>query len=278
MNEIICCNCINIMSEIDEDSIHLVITSPPYEDRRIYDSKNSGFMSQRDFELISKYIYKVLVPGGVLVWVISDKTSNFCESLNSFRQAIYFVDKIGFNLVDTMIYKKRNYIPGCNIHRKYSDVFEYMFIFSKGRPRVFNPLLENKSSVRNNKTSFRNKDGSIRVRNVEKYINSDLKLRTNVWEYLIGPFADKNMIKFKHPATFPDRLVEDHILTWTNEGDIVLDPMAGSGTVPFISKKLNRKYIGIDISENYCNIARDRINGKIVYSNNKKHGKVAGLG
>lgn len=251
------CNCIEGMQQFNDDIIDLTVTSPPYDNLRQYDG-NINFCN--DFKKIAMELYRVTKKGGILVWVVGDETKDFCESLSSFKQAIYFVEKCGFNLLDTMIYKKKSYPPAYPNLRRYANVFEYMFVFCKGKPNVFNELKENKlmSSICNTPSicSFRQKNGDLNKVRVNS--SNKLKSKTNVWEYLVGNH-DEDKEKFKHPATFPNKLAEEHILTWTNKGDIVFDPMCGSGTTLFMAKKLKRHYIGFDIVQEYIDIANKRI-------------------
>jgi DNA modification methylase len=238
-------DCLEVMKDIPDKSVDMVLTSPPYDNLRDY--KGYTF----NFEGIAKEIYRVLKDGGVVVWVVGDETRKFCESLSSFKQAIYF-NKIGFNLLDTMIYYKQNYAPAYPTLRRYANQFEYMFIFSKGKPKTFNPIQKEKVRMASGMSSFSKKDGS----KIVKYVDRNTRLTkdaSNVWEY---PSSSKNQ---NHPAVFPDKLAEDHILSWSNEGDTILDPMAGSGTTLKMAKKNNRNYIGIEISHEYIPIIKARL-------------------
>ncbi len=249
MNKIICGDALHKLKELEDESVDLTVTSPPYDNLRTY----NGYTF--DFEGIAKELYRVTKQGGVVVWVVGDETKNFCESLSSFKQAIYF-NKIGFNLLDTMIYYKQNYAPAYPTLRRYANQFEYMFVFSKGKPKTFNPIQLKKVENRNGMSGFRQKDGSV-IKKIVK-TNGNLKDTSNVWSMPVG---FKNL---GHPAVFPEKLAEDHILSWSNEGDIVLDPMCGSGTTCKMAKLNNRKYIGIEISEEYIKIAEARINNVVV--------------
>lgn len=247
-------NCLLTMSKMQDDFIDLIITSPPYDNLRDY----KGYVF--DFEKIAKELYRVVKVGGILIWIVVDETKKFCESLTSFKQALYFVENCKFNLLDTMIYKKKSYAPAYPTLRRYVSVFEYMFIFSKGRPKTFNPLREDKqeSSIAGLVTSsFRQKNGELKKSQTDR--SNKTKERTNVWEYLTGSHAGEDKLKFKHPATFPNKLAEDHILSWSNENELVYDPMCGSGTTLKMAILNNRKYIGSEISQEYCGIAEERI-------------------
>jgi len=254
VDKIIQGDCLEVMKSIPDNSIDLTVTSPPYDNLRTY----QGFIF--DFKGIAMELYRVTKDGGIVVWVVGDETKSFCETLSSFKQAIYFVENCHFNLLDTMIYKKKSYAPAYPHIMRYASVFEYMFIFSKGKPKTFNELRENKlkNSIGGNVvSSFRQKDGSFIKKSTNR--NKKDKSRTNVWEYLTGSHAGEDKEKFKHPASFPNKLAEDHIKTWSNEHDIILDPMCGSGTTLKMAKMLNRRFIGFDISQDYVNIANKRV-------------------
>lgn len=239
-------DCLEVMKSIPNNSIDLTVTSPPYDNLRTY----NGYTF--DFEGIAQELYRVTKQGGVVVWIVGDETKNFCESLTSFKNALYFAN-IGFNLLDTMIYYKENYAPAYPTLRRYANQFEYMFVFSKGKPKTFNPIQTVKARNKQEKVAFRQKDGSL-IRKIKK-IGKDTKDASNVWKYPVGGN------KINHPAVFPEKLANDHIMSWSNENDTVLDCFMGSGTTGKMAKQLNRNFIGIEISEEYLNIARERING-----------------
>lgn len=233
------------MSQMEPESVDMVLTSPPYDNLRTY----NGYSF--DFEQTAQQIFRVLKKGGVCVWVVGDATIKGSETGTSFRQALYFKD-IGFNLHDTMIYEKLNPIP--LTHNRYEQKFEYMFVLSKGRPNNFNPIKEKTKGgvgVYNAKV----KESSVRRSGKVKIEVKDEKIKFNIWGYGIGGIGDKH----NHPAPFPEKLAEDHILSWSSEGDTILDPFLGSGTTLLAAQELGRKGIGIEISEEYCEIARKRL-------------------
>jgi len=253
-------NCLDTMSRMPNEFIDLTVTSPPYDNLRDY--KGYSF----EFEPIAQELFRVTKDGGVVVWVVGDQTKNFCESLTSFKQAIFFVEYCGFNLLDTMIYHKNHYAPAYPTLRRYANTFEYMFILSKGRPNIFNPIQQDKvrKTSRKSPSTFRQKDGSVK----RKYIKCDRKTKDaeNVWT--ICPSKAKSA--GNHPAVFPEKLAEDHILSWSNEGCLIYDPFIGSGTTAKMSILNNRNYIGSEMSDEYCGIACDRIHGIMLRKNGDK--------
>ena len=242
------------LKEFDDNIIDLTVTSPPYDNLRNY----NGYSF--DFETIAKELFRVTRNGGVVVWVVNDKTENGSETGTSFKQALYFKE-CGFNLHDTMIYEK-NGIAMPDAYRYYNH-FEYMFIFSKGKPKTFNPIQDRKNSQSGTiKThrNFKTSDGIKNRKHEEVLPIKEYGSRWNIWRYEIGwKKSTSDEIAFEHPAIFPEKLAQDHIISWSNKGDLVLDPFCGSGTTLKMAKLLERNYIGIDISEDYLNIAKQRI-------------------
>ena len=251
LNKIYNQDCLEGLKLLDDNSIDLTVTSPPYDNLRTY----NGF--SWDFEGIAKELYRVTKEGGVVVWIVGDNTTNFCESLSSFKQALYFVEDCGFNLLDTMIYYKQNYAPAYPTLKRYANQFEYMFVFSKGKPKTFNPIQRPKVRNKEEKVAFRQQDGSLIRKTKDK--GRETKDASNVWEYSTGGSCTKDKIAFQHPAIFPEQLANDHILSWSNENDIVLDPFMGSGTTAKMAILNNRQYIGFELSKEYCDLAEERI-------------------
>jgi DNA modification methylase len=242
-------NCVDVMAGMPDNCIDLTVTSPPYDGLRTYNGYDF------DFKSIADQLYRITKQGGVVVWVVGDETKKFCESLSSFSQAFYFYD-IGFNLLDTMIYYKENYALAYPTLRRYANQFEYMFVFTKGRPNTFNPIQVKKTRMSDRMSKFRQKDGTWVHKKIEAN-NKETKDASNVWSYPVG---FKNL---GHPAVFPESLARDHILSWSNPGDIVLDPMAGSGTTLKMARENERKYIGIEISQEYIDIINNRLDEEI---------------
>lgn len=242
-------NCVEVMQGIKEESIDLVVTSPPYDDLRDY--KGYTF----DYKAIADALWRVIKPGGVVVWIVGDRTKNGNKSLTSFRHAIYF-QEIGFRVHDTMIYKKKN-TPFMRSNA-YTNCFEFMFVFSKGAPKTFNPIKT--KTVRSGDEMLVSNKGADGKNNKRLATLNSEKTLTNIWEYAVGwGGSTTDKIAFEHSAIFPEKLAEDHILSWSNEGDVVLDPMCGSGTTLKMAKKNRRAFIGIEISQEYSEIAKKRI-------------------
>lgn len=192
----------------------------------------------------------------MVVWVVGDATVNGSETGTSFRQALYFIE-IGFNLHDTMIYEKDDYhIPTSN---RYFQTFEFMFVFSKDAPSTFNPLVEKTKGYKPSRaTTVRQPDGTKKGMKYE--MGKEMRKKGNVWFYHVGYMkSTSDKMAYEHPAMFPEALARDHILSWSNPGDLVLDPLCGSGTVLKMAKESGRHWIGMDISERYCILARKRI-------------------
>ena len=229
-------NCLDTMEKMSDESIDLVVTSPPYDDLRSY----NGYSF--DFEAVAKELHRVVKQGGVVVWVVGDQTQNGSESGSSFRQALRFMD-IGFNLHDTMIYEKNSSTyPAQKSGNRYSQIFEYMFILSKGKPKA--SLICDKP----NKWAG-HKDFSGKLKNPVP----EFSPRTNIWRYVTS------FNGVKHPAPFPEQLAADHIITWSVEDDIVYDPFMGSGTTAKMALQLKRRFIGSEISSEYVAIAQKRL-------------------
>lgn len=240
-------DCLYTMSRMRDNFIDLTVTSPPYDNLRNYNE------FEFDWGETIKELYRVTKNGGVVVWVVGDATIDGSETGTSFKQALHAID-CGFNLHDTMIYKKST--PPLT-HNRYEQNFEYMFVWSKGRPNTFNGLRELKeySDNRKNKAFGRNKDNSVDFGYSSK---ENTRLKRNVWEYFAGGGAN-DKIASKHPAIFPEQLANDHIISWSNVGDLVYDPFMGSGTTAKMAILNNRKYVGSEISEEYCDIIESRI-------------------
>lgn len=240
---------VNFMKEnIANNFVDLTITSPPYDDLRKY----NGFIF--DYRAMLNELYRVTNDGGAVVWIVGDKTEKGSETLTSFKHALY-AKEIGFNIHDTMIYAKNNPMP--QQFNRYQPCFEYMFIFSKGKPKTFNPILVEaikygKCKPKIYDSGQRDKTGNVKKSFNTKHNNNPFKYKHNIWEYNVAyGQISKDKISHKHPAIFPEELAQDHIISWSNENDIVFDPMCGSGTTCKMAFLNNRNFIGVDMSEEY---------------------------
>lgn len=249
--EILVGDCVERLRELPAESVHCVVTSPPYDGLRVYGGHSW------DFAALVPELVRVLVPGGVIVWIVADEQVKGGESGSSMRQALTFMDA-GLLLHDTMIWQKPNFShPSRN---RYHQVWEFMFVLSKGRPRVFNGLRDRKNLYAGGGTLGRNtvtkRDGgkSERKRNVI----AEFGLRHNVW-LLKTTGQESPCAALAHPATFPKQLAADHIQTWTNPGDLVLDPFVGSGTTAEAALETGRDCVGIEIHAPYADMARKRV-------------------
>lgn len=249
-------DCLERMKEIPDNSIDLVVTSPPYDNLRTYkDSLNWDF---EIFQSVANELKRVLKKGGVIVWIVGDATTKGSETGSSFKQALYFKE-LGLRLHDTMIYSKTG--PPLS-HNRYEQCFEYMFIISKDKPNVFNGI-KDKPNKRHGETvtgSQRNGDVLKQLTHAGKRKIAKFGLRGNIWFYDVGKWkTTKDEIAYQHPAIFPDKLAHDHIVSWSNEGDTVLDPFMGSGTTGKQAMLLKRNFVGIECVKEYFKIAEQRI-------------------
>jgi site-specific DNA-methyltransferase (adenine-specific) len=236
LNKIYVEDCLDTMKRMEDESIDLVLTSPPYDDLRKY----NGFSF--DFESIAKELYRVLKNNSSVVWVIGDATKNGSESGTSFRQALYF-QSLGFKIHDTMIYEKNSpSYPASRKSNRYTQIFEFMFVLAKGKPKC-NLLVDKPNKWAGHK------DFSGKLKNPVP----DFSPRNNIWKYTTS------MNGVKHPAPFPELLAQDHILTWSNTGDLVYDPFMGSGTTAKMALLTKRNFIGSEISDEYVATANERL-------------------
>jgi len=239
-------NCLDTMAKMPNNFIDLTVTSPPYDGLRTY----NGYSF--DFESIAKELFRVTKDGGVVVWVVGDATVNGSESGTSFKQALFFKE-IGFNLHDTMIWNKGHFTGVGSLKVRYAPVFEYMFIFTKRNLKTFNPLKDRINKKQTGKFLKNKRLANGNMIEVGKYgQRNKYGQRFNIWELA-------NTDRSKHPAIFPEQLINDHIISWTNEGDVVYDPFMGSGTTAKMSIINNRNWIGSEMSSEYCEIIQNRI-------------------
>ena len=240
-------DCLEKMKDLPDNSVDLTVTSPPYDNLRTY----NGYVF--NFEGIAKQLYRVTKEGGVVVWVVGDATINGSETGTSFKQALHF-QELGFNLHDTMIWNKPNSFNfGSN--NCYKQTFEYMFILVKGKIKTKNLIKDVPAKMAGEELKGARKHACGKRDEVPSFKCSEFKKRSNIWDINVGT---KNN---GHPAVFPEQLANDHIISWSNKGDTVLDPMMGSGTTGKMAKILNRHFIGIELSKEYFDIATRRIEG-----------------
>lgn len=246
---------LDTMSRMPDNCIDLTVTSPPYDGLRNYNGYSFPF------EEIAKELYRVTKPGGVVVWVVGDSTKNGSESLSSFKQALFF-NLIGFNVHDTMIYQKQT-MPLS--HKRYEQHFEYMFIFSKGAVKTFNGIKNDysESTKERMKTKYafykHRGDNENKKRDKNQKMKEGGVLKGNIWYYKSGHSSSRDKIAYKHPAIFPEQLAADHIFSWSNEGDVVYEPFAGSGTTGKMAFLNKRKCIMSEISLEYCELSKQRL-------------------
>jgi DNA modification methylase len=254
-------DCEDVLRRLGHECVDLTVTSPPYDDLRNYGNQKDK--TGELFEGVFAQLFRVTKKGGVVVWVVGDATHNGSETGTSFRQALQ-AKKMGFKLHDTMVFLKENPPPTGGANRYY-QAFEYMFVFAKERVAVFNPILRKKRDAwgekrkRKRRPNTRDKDGNV-VRQSGYFELKDNVKRSNVWAYKVsgGTTASEKYVH-KHPAIFPERLARDHVLSWTNEGGVVLDPYMGSGTTGKMAVLCERRFIGIELNEEYFQIAQRRI-------------------
>jgi site-specific DNA-methyltransferase (adenine-specific) len=246
-------NCIETLKRMPDGLLDMTLTSPPYDDLREYNGYH--FPVGEIAELLLQKTKK----GGVVIWVVGDRTVNGDETLTSFQHALTF-KRVGFKVHDTMIYAKNNPIPS-DCGKRYRQAFEYIFCFSKGQPATFNPIMEPTKSAGQKIKAFRITEagrGNVPLEDIGRQIKSERKA-SNIFTYNVGTSSSEDKIAFQHPAIFPEQLALDQISTWTNKGGLVYDCFMGSGTTAKAAEKLGRRWIGSEISEDYVGIAEKRL-------------------
>lgn len=263
LGRIVCGDNTEVLSGFPAECVDLVVTSPPYDDLRTYGGHSWNF------ETLAAQLVRVLKPGGVIVWVVGDKTEDGCEKLTPMRQAIQFRDVIGLNVWDTMIWQKTS-MPGDGKYR-YHNVWEYMLVLSKGTPKTINIIRDQKQSaagqVDKKQTERRRHNGEGgHMRERKPWVRPEMRCRDNVWRIHVGSgqATKEQGGDLSHPAYFPERLAKDHIVSWSSPGDVVLDPFVGSGTTCKAAKELNRQWCGIEINPEYCAIADKRMTQEVL--------------
>jgi site-specific DNA-methyltransferase (adenine-specific) len=251
LDQVICGDNCEIMRQMPSESIDLVVTSPPYDDLRAYGGHSW------DFYGVAWNLKRLLKPGGVIVWVVNDETKDGDKTGTSFRQALHFKD-IGMRLHDTMIWDKGGFTAVGSTSVRYGPSTEYMFIASKGKPSAFNPIRDRpnkpwKVGLPAKAGTVRAVNGSTIKKTHEARRTEECGIRFNVWG--VSPqhgYAG-------HPACFPEPLARDHILSWSNPGEVVLDPFSGSGTTAKMARETGRRFIGIEVNPEYVEISRKRL-------------------
>jgi DNA modification methylase len=250
LNKIYCGDNCDLLGQLPRDCVDLVVTSPPYDDLRTYGGHTW------DFYGVAWQLKRVLKPGGVIVWVVADATKDGSETGTSMEQALHF-KRLGLNLHDTMIYASDK--PP-QTHNRYEQAWEFMFVLSHGVPKTWNGMTEKSITAgtmrhrgTGEKRSNDKRNGSNKAFGVFSEVKES-KLRGNIWRYTKA-CEDKT----DHPAMYPQKLATDHILSWSNTGDLVLDPFTGSGTTCKAAKELGRNFLGFEINPEYCKIAERRI-------------------
>jgi site-specific DNA-methyltransferase (adenine-specific) len=262
INKIVCGDNVATMATFPAESIDLVVTSPPYDNLRTY-SAGKPIDQLWDFEGVAQELWRVIKPGGVVIWVVADATVNGSETGTSFRQALRFME-IGFRLHDTMIWERIGSFPESN---RYHPAFEFMFVISKGKPIVANIIRDRKNvgtGIFQRSRMERQPDGKIR-RPDRHHVTAEYGYRFNIWRLPSSGCEsnDQRSTVLQHPATFSEALARDHILSWSNEGDIVLDPFSGSGTTAKMAKHNGRQYIGIEVNPEYVEISLKRLEQQV---------------
>jgi len=263
-NKIICGDCVEVMEGIPDSVIDLTVTSPPYDDLRAYEGYDFRF------EHIAAHLYRVTKKGGMVVWVVADQTKNGGKTGTSFKQALRF-QELGFKIFDVIIYEKTGTSFPSN--KRYTSCFEYMFCFSKGKPKTVNIIKDVPKLWQGSfgQTTQRQKDGTLKKSTAKncgaaksgraKGTEYGFKARSTIWTIANGygfGHPDPDLAR-EHPGTFPYALANDHIVSWTDPGDLVLDPLCGAGTTCLAANRLHRDFIGIDVSEEYCELTRKRL-------------------
>lgn len=257
LNQIVCGDNCDVMRGFPSECIDLVVTSPPYDSLRTYGGHTW------DFYGVAWNLSRILKPGGVIAWVVGDEVIDGSESGTSFEQALHF-KRLGLLLHDTMIYQRQGQFPD---PKRYWQNFEYVFILSKGRPKTVNLLKDRPNANRRmGGHTMRERDGTLTKVEGKKVKFDEFGIRSNIWEYGVGKNnSTKDAIATNHPAIFPEKLATDHILTWSNESEVVLDPFSGSGTTAKSANQNARHYIGIEINSDYCDIAKERLSQKVLF-------------
>ncbi len=251
---------VSVMRTMPSESVDLVVASPPYDNLRTYGGHSW------DFPGVASELTRLLKPGGVIVWIVADATIDGSETGTSMRQALHFKDACGLNLHDTMIYKKAGSSPNIH-HPRYGHCWEYCFVISSGTPKTFNPHKKRKNSTAgqfDRPETKTQKNGECKSFDVGNRFRPSESIECNIWEYVVGGWSEDEGVE-DHPAYFPEALARDHILSWSNPDDTVLDPFVGSGTTLKMAKLAGRFGVGIEIEKRYVEIAINRLRQGVLF-------------
>ena len=255
----------SVLARIASESVDLIVTSPPYDNLRTYNGTAVGWGFDK-FKGIANESVRLLKPNGVLVWNVSDQCANGSYSCNSMRQVLYFTEELGLRLHQTIAWVKKNPMPQV-AKKRYQTAFELLYVFSKGEPKTFNPIMrECKNYGKEYTQKFRSQRGKCSERVVSRAVSKEV-VDYNVWTIATANAKETNYVlkdgrKIHHTAVFPMELAKRVIQTWSNESDVILDPFMGSGTSGIAAVELGRSFIGCELNEDYFTMASERIEEK----------------
>jgi site-specific DNA-methyltransferase (adenine-specific) len=253
INQILCTDCVAGMQQLPDCCIPLTVTSPPYDDLRTYGGHTF------DFEAVAGELWRITMNGGIVVWVVGEQVKKGTETGTAARQKLHFMD-LGFRCSTMIMVTSRVRFPQ---RGRYPSVFDYAFVLTKGRPRHFHAICDKKNKYVGEKFRWklRERDGRIVKREHchDKYVGV-FGSRMNVWFYHVGYMkttTDKDA--YGHPALMPEKMAEDFIISFSRPGDLILDPFSGAGTTSKMAMLNGRRYLGMEICENYASDSRKRL-------------------
>jgi len=263
LNQILCSDVKNILSLLPSNSVNLIITSPPYADKRknVYNTIPANKYVEW-FLSITNELKRILTNDGSFVLNIKEKADNG-ERHTYVLELILEMRKQGWLWVEEYIWHKKNCYPG-KWPNRFRDAWERCLHFTKNRKfkmyqeAVMIPVgdwvedrLKNLSETDKIRDNSKTKSGF--GKNISNWLKRDKVYPTNVL-HLATECSNKN-----HSATFPVALPSWFIKLLTEENDVVLDPFIGSGTTAVACLRLNRNFIGVEIKKEYCELAKERI-------------------
>ncbi len=255
-------DCAEVLQRIPKDTFDLIITSPPYADRRAHTYGGIKPEHYVDWFLPrSEQFLRVLKPTGSFVLNIKEKAENG-ERHTYVLELILALRKQGWLWTEEYIWHKRNCYPG-KWPNRFRDAWERCLHFTKARKFKMNqeavmvPMgdwAETRLKVlgKNDVVRYDSQVGSGFGKNIANWTQRSMAYPTNVL-HLATECGNK-----KHSAAFPRALPEWFIKLFTDEGDWVLDPFAGSGTSLGVAKELRRNAVGIEILQEYCEMAQEK--------------------